>query len=213
MLPPVPLIMHTFSARRPVNLPRPRPIADYPAFLDSGDGMDQPVRGAVRPSRVPSLRFEYKLLVGLAILQTPMGLGGVAHRKVALAAQPERTRGEERHSLVDGFGCSVRRSDRERNTEIGGVLIGKGHHPFWTSGQGDGVLELALPGSVQDGVHRRADVAYPMGQASAVADRDTAEVAHKIVIARRRGADYRHAPGDGQLGGNHPDRAGRTENE
>ena len=77
-----------------------------------------------------------------------MGLGGVGHGELALATEPEGTRGEERHGLIDGFGCAVRCWRRERNVEIGCVLIGKDHHPGRTSGEGNGILELALPRSV-----------------------------------------------------------------
>ena len=93
------------------------------------------------------------------------------------------------------------------------MLIGKGHHPGRAIGDGDGIGELAFTGRVQHGVHRRDVVPHPIGEASAVGDRDSSKVAHKIVVPRRRGADDLDAPGDGELGGDHPDRAGRTENE
>ena len=38
-------------------------------------------------------------------------------------------------------------------------------------------------------------------------------LAHKIVIPRRSSADDRRAPGDGELRGDHADRAGGTEDE
>ena len=58
-------------------------------------------------NQTQSRRFEDELLVGLAELQQPVGLSGVGHGELTLPAEPQRTGGEERHSLGDGIGRPV----------------------------------------------------------------------------------------------------------
>src|SRR5690348_12446164 len=94
-----------------------------------------------------------------------MGFGGVGDGELALTAESESTGGEERHGLINGFGCAVGCWCRERNAQIGCVFIGEGHHPSRTPGEGDGIGEFALSGGVQYGVHRWAVLAYPVGEA------------------------------------------------
>ena len=77
----------------------------------------------------------------------------------------------------------------------------------------DRVGEPAFSGRVEHGVDRRHDLAHPDGQIRSVADRDGAEFPHQIVVPRCRRADDRRPPGDCELGGDHPDRAGGTEYE
>jgi hypothetical protein len=74
-----------------------------------------------------------------------MGLGGCGHGELALATESKGARGRKRHGLIDRFGCAVRCGQRERNAEISCVLIGEGHHPCGTPGEGDGIGELPLP--------------------------------------------------------------------
>src|SRR6266446_1693990 len=114
-------------------------------------------------SPVRSLRFEYKLLVSLAVLQQSMGLGGFGHGELALATESKGSTGKKRHGLIHCFGCTVRWGHRERNAQSSCVLIGEGHHPCGTPGEDDGIGELALAGSVQHSVHRWADLANPIG--------------------------------------------------
>ncbi len=86
-----------------------------------------------------------------------MGLCGLGHGKPALAAEPQGTGGEERHGLIKCFGCPVRRRCRERNAEVGCVLIGEGQNPGPICDEGDVLLEGTLAGRVEHCVDRRAE--------------------------------------------------------
>jgi hypothetical protein len=95
---------------------------------------------------------------------------------VALATESHDARGEGRHGLIHGFGCLVRCWHRERNGQLGGVLIGEGHLPCRTIGQGDGIGELASSGRVEHGAYRGDVVPHPIGEVSAAGDRDSSLV-------------------------------------
>ena len=142
-----------------------------------------------------------------------MRLGRVLHGEAPLATKAKSTRSQERHGLIDGFGRTVGPGYGEGDAQVGCVLIGEGGDPLWTPSKVDGIGEPALSGRVEHGVDRRDDLAYPIGQTRSVADRDGAEVAHKVVVPGRRRADDCGTPGDGELGGDHPDRAGGTEHK
>ncbi len=86
-----------------------------------------------------------------------MGLGGVGHRELTLATEPEDARGRERYGLVDSFGGSVRCGGRERNALVSSVFIGQGRHPRRPTRQVDGILQLAFAGCIKHRVHVRAE--------------------------------------------------------
>ena len=100
----------------------------------------------------------------LALLQELVGLRGLRHGEQALAAEPQRSGGEERQGLIEGFECPIRRGRRERNAQLDCVLVSERNHPRRTSGQGDGIRESAPARGVRHRVHDRADVADPINR-------------------------------------------------
>ena len=117
-----------------------------------------------------------------------MRFSGLLHGKVSLSPDSESASGEERHGLIQGFGCTVGRTHREGDSQVSRVLIGERHHPCWASSKRDGIGQPPFSGRVRHGVDRLDDPADPVGQAVAVGDRDSAEAAHQVLVPWRRGA-------------------------
>lgn len=64
----------------------------------------------------------------ITVLQKSMRFGGLLHGNLPLSPDSQFARGEERHCLIQGFGCTVGRTHRECDSQVSRMRIGERHH-------------------------------------------------------------------------------------